>query len=179
MCDPRACSVCVRMRVFDSQFGCVRLQYDQTFSWLQFITPERILSIRPEDRYDDLREWISALGNKQNTNSGKRETKAKKKKPEVWEDFVLHEFGMVTSDLGCSFHGMKDDGTLNENDMIGYVAKGDALKLINWPDKTVTIDKYGCVQSDPSGPMQPLRTRRAHYPVHDGCCAGTRMSALR
>jgi hypothetical protein len=133
--------------VCDPQCGCVVwLQYDQSFAWLQFITPNRILSIRPEDRYDDLREWIAALGNKQNTNSGKREKKAAKaKKPETWEDLISHEFGMVTSDLGCSFHGMNEGtGTLNEDDMIGYVAKGDALKLINWPDKTVTMDRYGC-----------------------------------
>ena len=124
---------------------CAALQYDQTFQWLQFITPERVLSLRPLDRYDDVREWISAMGNKKNTNSGKREKKAgKPQKPETWEDLIEHEFGMVTSDLGCSFHGLIEGTTeLNDNDMIGYLSKGDALKLIKWPDKTVTMDKYG------------------------------------
>ena len=46
----------------DDVCGCVACvsaaQYDQTFAWLQFITPERTLSIRPEDRYEDLRAWI-------------------------------------------------------------------------------------------------------------------------
>ena len=86
------------------------------------------------------------VGNKQNTNSGKREKKLPAgvaKEASTWEDLLMHEFGMVTSDLGCSFHGMHGSGALNENDMIGYLAKGDGLKLINWPDKAVTIDKYG------------------------------------
>jgi hypothetical protein len=96
-----------------------------------------------------LRAWIAALGNKTNTNSGKREKKKKKKAVESWEDMVNHEFGMVTSDLGCSFHGELDDGGYNENDMIGYLSKGDALKLVNWPDKTVLMDKYGCVVKVP------------------------------
>jgi hypothetical protein len=86
------------------------------------------------------------VGNKQNTNTGKREKKLPAgvaKEASTWEDLLMHEFGMVTSDLGCSFHGMHGSGALNENDMIGYLAKGDGLKLINWPDKAVTIDKYG------------------------------------
>ncbi len=176
------------MCVCDPQCGCVVwLQYDQSFQWLQFITPNRVLSIRPEDRYDDLREWIAALGNKQNTNSGKREKKAAKaKKPETWEDLISHEFGMVTSDLGCSFHGMNEGtGTLNEDDMIGYVAKGDALKLLNWPDKTVTMDRYGCDNYTSSpilthlGRCNLLSTDHVRYLSHDGGNAGTRMSALR
>lgn len=141
-------------------------QYDQTFAWLQFITPERTLSIRPEDRYEDLRSWIAALGNKQNTNSGKQGKKKKKDTPvEAWEDMVTQEFGMVTSDMGCAFHGLfAESGELNENDMIGYLSKGDALKLVNWPDRTVTIDKY----KYPNVRVMVTHSAEGGYEGHEG-----------
>ena len=34
-------------------------------------------------------------------------------------------------------------GQMNEDDMIGYLAKADGIKLVNWPDRTVFIDRYG------------------------------------
>ena len=66
------------------------------------------------------------MGNKQNSNSGKAGKKKKKDKPvESWEDLCGQEFGMVTSDMGCSFHGIIEaTGGYNENDMIGYLSKG-------------------------------------------------------
>ena len=108
-----------------------------------------------------MRDWVVALGNKKNTNATEKDGKKKKKKgKETWEDQIDHEYGMVTSDLGCSFHGENADGTLNINDMIGYLAKGDGLQLVNWPDKTVTMDQYGYdepQQSDLSGPVRHYR----------------------
>lgn len=136
-----AASFCMRT-VFTGCMPC-DAQYDESFQWMQFISPERILSIRPVDRYEDLRLWISSLGNKGNTNSGKRITKLPDQ-PTEWEDLLGHEFGMVTSDLGCSFHGViAATGGLNDDDMIGYLSKGDALQLVSWPEHTVVIDRYG------------------------------------
>jgi hypothetical protein len=141
---------------FDKIASC-ELNYDDERNWVQFCLPDRVLSLRPADRYEDCAELIEMMGNKTNLQldqKSARKVKSGVAKCGTWEEYLVNQNGNVISDMGTSMHAankyeagqgsLSGDGIgLNENEMIGYLSKGDTIKLLDWPDKRIELDSYG------------------------------------
>ena len=143
--------------------GSCDLNYDSSAQWFQICTPDRVLSLRPVDRWTTVQDWIDIFGDKTNLGIDMKEAKkAMRSRPGSKAgvetsgehcDLLVTQNGVVVSDMGTSLHaaGQREVGAslddeaigLNEDVMIGYLSKGDRIELKDWPDKRVEIDSYG------------------------------------
>lgn len=130
-----------------SELEVCEFLYDASEMWLQVCHPERILSLRPVDKYADMKKWVKVVNKKKLGIQPEVEAMVIQKggiaESGLWDEALKNEWGKVISDVGCSFHGTDASGHLNENDMIGYLEMGDKIQLFNWPDKQVEMDAYG------------------------------------